>query len=187
MKASDPLAIRALAHPIRLDLLDLLTEAGPSTAARCGRELGLSQASCSFHLRQLAKYGYIEEGEPGSDRRERVWRLVARYTASDARTPPALAGRLSRLVVDREAERFREYLGRVDQETSEWREAVGGHATAIQVTVAEAAGIRRAWAELMAPFVERSVAAGYEPDPDRRTVHYLMTAIPQARPQQEEE
>ncbi|MCX4774555.1 helix-turn-helix domain-containing protein [Streptomyces sp. NBC_01260] len=51
MRLSDPKAIRALAHPSRLDLLETLGEIGPATAASCGRTLGVSQASCSFRLR----------------------------------------------------------------------------------------------------------------------------------------
>ena len=77
MEISDPKAIRALAHPLRLDLLDLLVATGPATAAQCGRVLQASQASCSFHLRQLAKYGLVEDAGPGSDRRERLWRSRA--------------------------------------------------------------------------------------------------------------
>src|SRR5258707_885606 len=71
MEISDPKAIRALAHPLRLDLLQLLGSGGPATAAQCGRVLGVSQASCSVHLRQLAKYGFVEDAGPGRDRRER--------------------------------------------------------------------------------------------------------------------
>src|SRR5215471_3448657 len=76
MEISDPKTIRALAHPLRLDLLQLLGSSGPATAAQCGRVLGVSQASCSFHLRQLAKYGFVEDVGPGRDRRERQWRAL---------------------------------------------------------------------------------------------------------------
>src|SRR5689334_1033943 len=75
MSTGDAVAIRALAHPLRLDLLDLLVASGPATAAQCGRALNVSQASCSFHLRQLAKYGLVEDTGPGPDRRERQWRV----------------------------------------------------------------------------------------------------------------
>src|SRR5215471_21240217 len=76
MEISDPKTIRALAHPLRLDLLQLLGSSGPATAAQCGRVLGVSQASCSFHLRQLATYGFVEDAGPGHDRRERRWRIT---------------------------------------------------------------------------------------------------------------
>ncbi|MCX5100869.1 helix-turn-helix domain-containing protein [Streptomyces sp. NBC_00439] len=67
-----------MAHPLRLDLLELLTAAGPATAALCGRVLGVLQAGCCFHLRQLAKHGFVEDTEPGRDRRDRAWRCPTR-------------------------------------------------------------------------------------------------------------
>src|SRR6185369_17616256 len=72
---ADPLALRALTHPLRLELLELLSTTGPATAAHCGRVLGVPQANCSFHLRQLAKYGFVEDAGPGADQRERRWRV----------------------------------------------------------------------------------------------------------------
>src|SRR5215213_4049628 len=75
-EVTDPRAMRALAHPLRLELLDLLAVEGTATATRCAEALGESQASCSFHLRQLAKYGFVEEAEPASWR-ERPWRLTS--------------------------------------------------------------------------------------------------------------
>lgn len=94
MEISDPKTIRALAHPLRLDLLQLLGSSGPATAAQCGRVLGASQASCSFHLRQLAKYGFVADAGPGPDRRERQW-LVA---GADARLTVRIGTGEDRLV-----------------------------------------------------------------------------------------
>jgi predicted ArsR family transcriptional regulator len=176
--ATDPMAIRALAHPIRLDLLDVLTATGPATAAQCGRRLGQSQASCSFHLRQLAKYGFVEAAAPGGDRRERRWQVTPQHITMDGRTEPRVAAELSRLVVDREAERIKAYLGRLGSETPAWREAAGGYAAAVQVTVEEAAGIRRSWEQIMAPFTARTESAGFRALPGQRTVRYFMSATP---------
>src|SRR5690348_8450535 len=99
MRVTDPTAIRALAHPLRLDLMELLGTIGPATAAHCGRTLGVSQASCSFHLRQLAKYGFVEEAEPGSDRRERRWQVPeSRPTLRIAAGGSAVQRELERVV-----------------------------------------------------------------------------------------
>lgn len=76
MESADLRAMRALTHPLRLDLMELLAANGPATAAVCGRALGVPQANCSFHLRRLAKYGYVEEADQGADRRERRWRVA---------------------------------------------------------------------------------------------------------------
>lgn len=72
----DPVVIRALAHPLRLKLHGLIGREGPMTAAQAARELGISQALASHHLRQLGKYGFVEQA-PAADNRERPWRITA--------------------------------------------------------------------------------------------------------------
>ncbi len=72
---SDPRAIRALAHPTRLALLEILAGEGQATATRCAELSGQSVASCSFHLRSLARHGFIA-AVPGPGR-EKPWRLVS--------------------------------------------------------------------------------------------------------------
>jgi predicted ArsR family transcriptional regulator len=73
----DPTVLRAIAHPVRNRILGELSAQGPLRAADLSAELGVPANQASFHLRQLAKYGLVEEavGE-GRDRRDRVWRLV---------------------------------------------------------------------------------------------------------------
>lgn len=73
----DPTLLRAIAHPVRNRILGELSAQGPLRAADLSQELGIPANQASFHLRQLAKYGLVEEavGE-GRDRRDRVWRLV---------------------------------------------------------------------------------------------------------------
>ena len=71
----DPRVLRALAHPVRNRILDEIEASGPVRAADIARELGIPANQASFHLRQLAKYGLVEEApEEGRDRRDRVWR-----------------------------------------------------------------------------------------------------------------
>src|SRR5215467_16066223 len=78
-KVTDVKELRALAHPLRLRLLEELVVNDPATDTATATELaervGESPANCSWHLRQLAKYGYIEEA-PGGVGRERRWRAV---------------------------------------------------------------------------------------------------------------
>ncbi len=73
----DPTVLRAIAHPVRNRILGELSAQGPLRAADLSRELRVPANAVSFHLRQLAKYGLVEDavGE-GRDRRDRVWRLV---------------------------------------------------------------------------------------------------------------
>src|ERR1700761_5736702 len=72
-RLTDPRALRALAHPIRLELVGLLRRLGPLTATQAAELIGESSGSTSFHLRQLAKYGLVEDAGGGAGR-ERPWR-----------------------------------------------------------------------------------------------------------------
>src|SRR3954452_6083637 len=73
---ADPLALRALAHPLRLKLQTLVAREGSLTAADAARQLGISHALASHHLRQLAKYGLVDPaGAP--DGRAHPWRVTA--------------------------------------------------------------------------------------------------------------
>ncbi|SJM60835.1 regulatory protein, ArsR [Actinomycetales bacterium JB111] len=74
-RLDDPARLRALAHPIRLRLIEELRDLGEATATDCARRVGESVASCSFHLRQLEKYGYVERA--GRVGRNKPWRLVS--------------------------------------------------------------------------------------------------------------
>lgn len=78
-RVDDPRVLRALAHPVRTRILDEIEASGPVRAADVARELGIPANQASFHLRQLAKYGLVEEApEEGRDKRDRVWRAASR-------------------------------------------------------------------------------------------------------------
>jgi DNA-binding transcriptional ArsR family regulator len=65
--------LRALAHPLRIRILDLLPSRGPLTASKLGEIVGESSGSTSYHLRQLAKHGLVREVEGKGTARERWW------------------------------------------------------------------------------------------------------------------
>ena len=73
---TDAQTMRALAHPVRLALLEVLHRDGEVTATRAGEELGESPGNMSWHLQTLAKYGFVEEAGGGKGR-SRPWRLVS--------------------------------------------------------------------------------------------------------------
>ncbi|WP_433166175.1 helix-turn-helix domain-containing protein [Kribbella sp. CA-247076] len=124
----DPLAIRAMAHPVRLDLMSLLGTEGPLTAADAARTLGISQALASHHLRQLAKYDFVEPA-PGKDNRERPWRLVATSQSwrGAARTPEgaAAADVLEQLLAERALESLSRWQQERVHEDAVWRQSAG--------------------------------------------------------------
>lgn len=187
MEISDPKAIRALAHPVRLDLLQVLGASGPATAAQCGRALGVSQASCSFHLRQLATYGFVEDAGPGHDRRERRWRI----------TDPRLSVRISsggdvvvrqqieRLVVEREMQAILDYSLRPDDASPEWQHKAGIVTGMVVLSPDEAAAIKEQWIALLAPHIARARADDRQVQPGQRHVRYFMAATPMPEPEPE--
>ena len=79
----DATSLKALAHPIRVRLLGLLRMEGPSTATALGAKLGESSGTTSYHLRQLAEYGFIIEDTELGQGRERWWKSASRSTTLD--------------------------------------------------------------------------------------------------------
>jgi DNA-binding transcriptional ArsR family regulator len=77
----DAATFRALAHPLRMRLLGALRLEGPATASALGRRLGESSGSTSYHLRQLARYGFVAEDDDQPSRRERRWRALHSRTS----------------------------------------------------------------------------------------------------------
>lgn len=72
----DRRGLRALAHPLRVQLLELLRADGPSTASALGARLGESSGTTSWHLRQLAEHGFVEEDAARGNKRDRWWKSV---------------------------------------------------------------------------------------------------------------
>jgi DNA-binding transcriptional ArsR family regulator len=81
VEVTDVRALRALAHPLRNRLLGELRLNGPATASQLGRVVGESSGATSYHLRQLAAYGFVEEAEGRGNARERWWRARHRMTS----------------------------------------------------------------------------------------------------------
>ncbi|MBN0045860.1 helix-turn-helix transcriptional regulator [Streptomyces actuosus] len=72
----DARSLRGLAHPLRMQLLDTLRVHGPATASQLGKRLGESSGATSYHLRQLASHGFVEDAPEHGKGRERWWRAV---------------------------------------------------------------------------------------------------------------
>lgn len=185
MEISDPKTIRALAHPLRLDLLQVLGASGPATAAHCARVLGASQASCSFHLRQLAKYGLVEEAGPSPDKRERRWRVTHVRLTVRIDADGAAGGRdslvqqeIDRVAIEHAMQAILDYSQRPDGASSRWRHKAGIVATMALLSPDEVAEIKEKWFALLAPYVARAHADGARPQPGQHHVRYFMAATP---------
>ncbi len=135
VELTDPRALRALAHPTRLKLVALLRKRGPMTATQAGDRIGQSAASCSFHLRQLAKWGLVEEAGGGKGR-ERPWRASARSTSWKV-TSPELAepsAMLSALVVEHQLDALSRAIDALPSEPSAWQRAYQLDDTQLELT-----------------------------------------------------
>jgi DNA-binding transcriptional ArsR family regulator len=84
VRVLDPRALRALAHPLRMRIIAALREYGPATASGLGSRLGESSGATSYHLRQLAAHGFVEDDPERGNGRERWWRTVHRGTRFDS-------------------------------------------------------------------------------------------------------
>ncbi|MGW1493099.1 ArsR/SmtB family transcription factor [Streptomyces sp. NPDC002402] len=76
----DAKGLRALAHPVRVQLVELLRKYGPSTATRLAERLGVNSGTASYHLRQLGAAGFVDEDAERGNARERWWRSVHQTT-----------------------------------------------------------------------------------------------------------
>ncbi|NUT30943.1 MAG: helix-turn-helix transcriptional regulator, partial [Streptomyces sp.] len=72
----DARTLRGLAHPLRMQLLSALRRGGPATASQLAEKLGESSGATSYHLRQLAAYGFVEDAPDHGKGRERWWQAV---------------------------------------------------------------------------------------------------------------
>jgi DNA-binding transcriptional ArsR family regulator len=136
---TDAREMRALAHPVRVALLELLGRDGPMTATQAGEALGESPANASFHLRTLAKYGFVEEA-PGGTGRQRPWRRVAQKHAwglSDDPTTAAAAEGLTRFFEQRIEQRRQIWNATRASYPKEWQEASGAISSITYLTASE--------------------------------------------------
>ncbi|TDD16654.1 winged helix-turn-helix domain-containing protein [Nonomuraea diastatica] len=166
-RLDDPAALRAFAHPVRLALHELLLRAGPTTAAGAAREAGISQALASYHLRQLAKYGFVEQAE-ARDERERPWKVTERiqYWDAGARGPEhsAAVSLLEQVMAERALGRLAERGERRQEEPEPWRSIGGISNFYLHATPDEVAAIGAAMAELLEPLMARVGDPAAQPD-----------------------
>ncbi|WP_405817143.1 helix-turn-helix domain-containing protein [Streptomyces sp. NBC_01390] len=72
----DARSLRGLAHPLRMQLLTAIRRGGPATASQLAAKLGESSGATSYHLRQLAAHGFVEDAPEHGKGRERWWRAA---------------------------------------------------------------------------------------------------------------
>jgi predicted ArsR family transcriptional regulator len=173
-------ALRAYAHPVRMKLILALRTRGPLTATQAARLLGESSGTCSFHLRQLAKYGLVEETGDGTGR-EKPWRATATSTDWDEvqKTPEAAAaaGLLSEVLAESYFAQLMRWLEVRAGESEEWQQAAFIGDRFLWVTADELAQIGRDLAAVVDRYFERQVKPELRP-PGARLATYLHLGFP---------
>ena len=181
-RVEDLATLRALAHPLRMRLLGALRTHGPATASELGRRFGETSGSTSYHLRQLARYGFVEEAPEQPSRRERFWRAAHELTAWDSEDfLDEEAGRSALAVLQRQRLRTQTdalqqwYAARGDWPRP-WVRAAEDSDVMLQLTVDALAELTRELWEV----VERRLA-GRDPGERRegaQRVHVYVQAFP---------
>ena len=157
-RISDPRALRALAHPLRLALLEHLMSFGEHTAAQCADAIGSTASNCSYHLRILARVGLVAPGA-SADGRERPWHATAtglEFGPADVSSSPgsaAAARAVDELSLAREEELSRRALAQHDALPADWQAATANHSYALRVTAAELRRLVGEIDDLVRPYI----------------------------------
>ncbi|MDX3077296.1 helix-turn-helix domain-containing protein [Streptomyces sp. MI02-7b] len=150
MVSLDPRTLRGLAHPLRIRLLAALREHGPATASGLAARLGESSGATSYHLRQLAAYGFVEDDPGRGTARERWWRSAHRGTRFDAGTflshpDPEVRGAIglfAREVALHHAAELDSWLTTMDDWSQEWHGSFDLSDFSLRLTPARARALR---------------------------------------------
>lgn len=122
LRTGDPAMLRALAHPLRVEILTVIDELGEATATQIAERVGESASNCSFHLRTLAKSGFIERGAAKGT--SKPWKSV--HSSRDLRPNPhdpasiRTSSAVGALYVQHEANRVVDFLTRHGLGDEEW-------------------------------------------------------------------
>ena len=181
VRLTDPRALRAYAHPTRLALVALLRRDGPQTATQAAKVIGESVASCSFHLRQMAKYGLVEQA-PGGRGREKPWRATAMFTDWESAGPhdpvgAAATQAMQLALAEQYFELTARWLAAQPAEPAEWREAAQFGDTLLHLTAAELRELGEKIQALVQPYASRLDDATKRPA-GARPVALLHLAFP---------
>ena len=184
---TDPKAMRALAHPVRLAILERLQRQGPATASQLSPHVGATASVTSWHLRHLAGFGLVRDAEPGPDRRERRWEAAARGfriaiegegTGAGEGTDWSAVRALAAQMFQQAADLPRRWLAETEPRLEpEWLSRAGLSNTGVVVSPEELDAIEDAIEAVLAPYVLRDRTT---PQPGRRDVRLLRYVLPGA-------
>ena len=187
VKLTDPKMMRALAHPARIAIWSHIGLRGSVTATECAEVAGLSPSACSYHLRTLAKYGFIEEDRASAaNGRERPWRARLLAVTVEEGPESSPSGRVaSRLLAENmraSSEEIRaRYLDRQSEFPTDWQRASGETFSAAHVTPEELTELRNKLLAVIEPYIRLDPA---ERPPGALPVHLMLDVFPWFRPEE---
>ncbi|WP_030976225.1 ArsR/SmtB family transcription factor [Streptomyces sp. NRRL S-1824] len=179
----DAKGLRALAHPVRVQLVGLLRKYGPSTATRLAERLGVNSGTASYHLRQLGAAGFVQEDTERGNARERWWRSVHQRTwfndpnLTDREPEAALAYLQS--VAATYTLRAQQTLNELQTMPRAWRDNFDMSDWALRLTPEETAALNQEFRDVIARYrPETPEAAASAPEGAER-VGVIMHVLPE--------
>lgn len=178
----DSRAIRALAHPARMAIIDALASGDELTATECAELTGLSPSATAYHLKLLERYGFAEPAPPRSDGRQRPWRATRRTQVElDTSTPAgaAAAAATGLAYFDRNRALVETFMATVHEEPEEWQQVTSLTNADLWLTAEETRKAIAALNAVLDPYRGRVLAD--RPDASRR-VRIMTMTVPHRRP-----
>jgi DNA-binding transcriptional ArsR family regulator len=163
LQVTDPQAMRALAHPVRLAILSFLQRNGPATATVLSPHVGATPSVTSWHLRHLAGFGLVTDADPAEvpgDRRQRWWKAKARgfsVAMGDDPESQVAARALGEQLAVAAQQQVGEWIAEVGPNLPpEWLKVSGVSNTSVPLTPQELEELSSRIDELIAPYVHRA-------------------------------
>lgn len=189
-EVTDARTLRALAHPVRIAIIEVLSLGGALTATAVGERIGESPTTCSFHLRQLARYGFVEEAGGGKGR-ARPWRMTSigmRFASSHDDPEAAIAaGALMRLLRERQFGRYRTWLETRTTYPRQWQDAADSSQYVLYLTAAELEQLSQELSALLVPRCLERISDPSKRPPGAVPVEMLLFSYPISFPPAEDD
>ncbi|MCX4434234.1 MULTISPECIES: ArsR/SmtB family transcription factor [Streptomyces] len=182
VRTLDARTLRGIAHPLRMQLLYALRQRGPATASMLAERLGESSGATSYHLRQLAAHGFVEDAPERGKGRERWWQAVDQGVYFDANLlkdgDPTVRGAADMYLHEVATTHTRElstWLGTRDDWSEDWYRASDMSDWTLRLTSGQARELTEKMHDLLESY---RPLAGAEDDPDAEQVRIHTHAFP---------
>lgn len=179
----DAKGLRALAHPVRLQLVGLLRKYGPSTVTRLAERLGVHSGTASYHLRQLGAAGFVEEDAERGNARERWWRSVHQMTEFNdpalAEREPEAAFAYFQSIAAIHTLRTQRTLNEMQTMPKAWRDSFDMSDWSLRLTPAETAALRSELQEVIARYRRDAPETSADAPADAERVGVITHLLPE--------